>query len=45
MPGIEIDMPAAFSPDGGWISEGLFKKAAKDGGEKAVRDLMLVISS
>jgi hypothetical protein len=45
VPGVEIDMPAgsALPPDGRWISEGILKKAAKYGGEKAVRDLVLLI--
>lgn len=45
VPGVEIDMPAgsALPPDGRWITEGILKKAAKYGGEKAVRDLVLVI--
>jgi hypothetical protein len=45
VPGVEIDMPAgsALPPDGRWISEGILKKAVKYGGEKAVRDLVLLI--
>jgi hypothetical protein len=37
--GLEIDMPAgpALPPDGRWISEGIVKKAAEYGEEKAVR--------
>src|ERR1700693_2439902 len=44
VPTVEIDMPAgsALPPDGRWISEGILKKAAKYGGEKAVRDLVLL---
>jgi len=45
VPGVEIDMPAgsALPPDGSWISEGIVKKAAKYGEEKAVCDLVLLI--
>jgi hypothetical protein len=45
VPGVEIDMPpgSALPPDGRSISEGILKKAAKYGGEKAVRDWILVI--
>jgi len=45
VPSVEIDMPAgsALPPDGRWISEGILKKAAKYGGEKAVKDLVLLI--
>jgi hypothetical protein len=45
VPSVEIDVPAgsALPPDGRWISEGILKKAAKYGGERAVRDLALLI--
>ena len=42
---VSVDIPAggAFPVDGQWIQQGIQKKLEKYGGEKAVKNLMLII--